>query len=274
MGVVTEQVAERVPSADGTLLNVVSAGDPTAVPVVALHGFALSHQVYGEQLATAAARGRHYVTPDLRGHGGSTLADNEPDPARWVEDLDAVLTHVGRPVVLLAWSYSGLVVGEYLATRGTDRVLGVLMAAAAVSVPPAVIDPDDDFVRLLPALISDDPAERDPADAEFLTLLTQEAMPAAHAAAITEGPARVVPALRRTMMSRQPDHTAAYAGAGVPIHVVQGAEDRLFLPDISRHTHDVLPGSTLSIVDGCGHAPFLEQPDRFDDELSVLLARI
>jgi non-heme chloroperoxidase len=264
----------RIRSADGTELHLVSAGDPEAVPVVALHGFSLSHYVFAEQLATAAARGRHVVAPDLRGHGDSGLDDTTPEPARWVEDLDAVLTHLGRPAVLLAWSYSGLIVGEYLARRGADRVLGVLMVAAAVSVPPAVVDPDDEFVPLLPGLLSDDASARAVADERFQRLLTRAPLSAEQDAALAAATGRVVPGLRRTMMSRPVDHTAAYAALRVPVHLVQGADDRLFAAAISRHTHSVVTGSTLSIVEECGHAPFLEYPDRFDEELAGLLARI
>lgn len=64
----------------------------------------------------------------------------------------------------------------------------------------------------------------------------------------------------QALMDR-PDQTQTLAGFARPALVLCGREDRLC--PIERHQlmHDLLPNSTLHIIDGAGHLPTLEQPD-------------
>ena len=60
----------------------------------------------------------------------------------------------------------------------------------------------------------------------------------------------------------RPDQSDTLRSLTVPTLVLCGREDRLC--PVSRHTlmHDLVPGSTLVILDGVGHLPTLERPDR------------
>jgi pimeloyl-ACP methyl ester carboxylesterase len=49
----------------------------------------------------------------------------------------------------------------------------------------------------------------------------------------------------------------------VPVLVITGAEDRITRPQESEEIAAALPDATLAIVDGAGHFPFIETPERY-----------
>ena len=53
------------------------------------------------------------------------------------------------------------------------------------------------------------------------------------------------------------------AGVTVPVLVVTGSEDRITRPEESEEIAAALPNATLEIVEGTGHFPFIEEPDRY-----------
>jgi pimeloyl-ACP methyl ester carboxylesterase len=53
------------------------------------------------------------------------------------------------------------------------------------------------------------------------------------------------------------------ADVNVPVLVITGAEDRITRPQESEEIAAALPDATLSIVEGAGHFPFIEAPERY-----------
>lgn len=70
------------------------------------------------------------------------------------------------------------------------------------------------------------------------------------------------------------DQTKTLSDANCPSLILCGREDRLC--PISRHElmHEIMPGSTLKIIDGAGHLPVLEQAEATNDALSQWLAQV
>jgi pimeloyl-ACP methyl ester carboxylesterase len=50
-------------------------------------------------------------------------------------------------------------------------------------------------------------------------------------------------------------------GITIPTTVVVGAEDRMTPVRLSQEIHELIPGSKLQIIDGCGHVPTIEKPE-------------
>ena len=65
------------------------------------------------------------------------------------------------------------------------------------------------------------------------------------------------------------DQTATLTGYDGPCLILCGAEDRLCPLERHQLMHDLMPQSTLVIVEGAGHLPVLEQPE----ETNAALAR-
>ncbi|MFX8316400.1 alpha/beta hydrolase, partial [Acinetobacter baumannii] len=80
------------------------------------------------------------------------------------------------------------------------------------------------------------------------------------------------PQTLRDMMGRPLDRDGLMAGLRLPTLVIQGAADGLCLMAAAAHTARTIPDARLSVFDGIGHAPFLEDPERFNTELAAFAA--
>lgn len=59
------------------------------------------------------------------------------------------------------------------------------------------------------------------------------------------------------------DVRAGLPGVKVPVLVMTGAQDRITRPEESEDIAAALPNATLAIVEGVGHFPFIESPERY-----------
>ena len=122
---------------DGIHLNVRETGNPQGRPVLFIHGFAQSHGSWTRQMdSVALQRDLRMIAFDLRGHGDSDkplTKEAYHDPKKWALDVQSVIraTGVQRPCVV-AWSYGGRVLNDYLSVFG-DAELGALNYVAATS---------------------------------------------------------------------------------------------------------------------------------------------
>src|SRR3954469_15908446 len=96
-------------------------------PLVLLHAFPLSSAMWLAQ-REGLANGWRVITPDLRGFGGSPMADDEPSLDVAADDVAALLDGLGLDRVVLG----GLSMGGYVAMaflrRHADRVGGLVLA--------------------------------------------------------------------------------------------------------------------------------------------------
>jgi pimeloyl-ACP methyl ester carboxylesterase len=63
-------------------------------------------------------------------------------------------------------------------------------------------------------------------------------------------------------------------GLEVPVLVAQGRADSVVLPALADHILAPCPTASPSWYDGVGHAPHLEEPERFDRELAAFARRV
>jgi len=102
-----QRVTYRTP--DGIVLVGEAHGDPTAPPVVMLHGGGQTRYAWGGTAAALAAAGRHVVNMDLRGHGDSGWApDGDYTLEAFVRDLIVVARELPHPPALVGASLGGL----------------------------------------------------------------------------------------------------------------------------------------------------------------------
>ncbi|MEK9137005.1 MAG: alpha/beta hydrolase, partial [Bacteroidota bacterium] len=94
----------------------VEVGSPSAMPVVFLHGFPFSHEMWKPQLAHVGKRYRA-IAYDIRGHGHSYIGDGQYTIEGHVDDLIGLLDHmrIDKPVIV------GLSMGGYIALRAMER---------------------------------------------------------------------------------------------------------------------------------------------------------
>ncbi len=102
-----QRVTYRTP--DGIVLVGEAHGDPTAPPVVMLHGGGQTRYAWGGTAAALGAAGRHVVNMDLRGHGDSGWApDADYSLEAFVRDLVHVARELPHPPAVVGASLGGL----------------------------------------------------------------------------------------------------------------------------------------------------------------------
>ena len=264
---------------DGISLSVAEGGQADGPPVILLHGFSQSNLCWHRQFSGDLARQCRLVAPDLRGHGGSDkpLASAAYGEGRlWADDLAAVIDGLAldRPV-LVAWSYAGAVVGDYLRHRGTSAIAGIVMVGAVARLGPAAVPLlGPDLLRNTPGLLSSDPWRNLVAARRFLRGTVAGAMTGDDHEIALATLMMVPPAVRRGLMGRSEDYADVLASLGLPVLVMTGTLDTMVRPAMAEHIAGIVPGARLSRFAGVGHAPFLEQPERFDREMVAFVAEV
>ena len=105
----------------GITLTADAWGDPTAPPVVLLHGGGQTRHAWGGAGTVFARAGYRSVSVDLRGHSDSDWSpDGDYDLQRFADDVIAVAQSFGRPPALVGASLGGLASMLALATVAED----------------------------------------------------------------------------------------------------------------------------------------------------------
>ncbi|WP_075936215.1 alpha/beta fold hydrolase [Halosegnis longus] len=263
-----------VSGGDNTDIRVDATGPADARRVVFLHGYSQSRLSWREQFDSRLAESYRLVAPDLRGHGRSGKPEDAYDEsALWAADLAAVFDSAGADApVVVAWSYGGLALLDYLAERGTDRVAGINLvgAVSAIGTESATERLGSEYIALMDGLTDTD-AERSIEAIEGLVRVCQAEPPSERELALMAGyNALCPPRVRDALRSRTVDHEALATSVDLPVLVTHGADDRVVDP-ATGELHAENPRAQHSVYRGVGHSPFLERPERFTRELLAFL---
>lgn len=260
----------------GTSLQVREWGDPGGPTVLFVHGWSQSDLCWQRQVAGPLAERTRMITFDLRGHGGSEKpADpgSYADPLLWAEDVAAVLDATGaeRPVVV-AWSYGGVVVTDYLRAYGAAEIAGVDLVGAAVLLrPPGFEHIGATFLEAAPLACSDDPTISVPAVMRFLRACTATPLDPATWDMVLASTMLTPPPVRAALLAREVDGDDVLSDLSVPVLVTHGEQDGIVRSSMAEHVLGRCPSARGSWYAGTGHMPFVEQPERFDGELASML---
>lgn len=267
-----------VKGAGGVELCVAEAGNPQGPAVLFVHGFCQSHQAWQRQLQSALGLDFRLVALDLRGHGRSGKPeDGYVDGRVWADDLHAVITalRLERPV-LVGWSYGGVVVIDYLRHYGQENVAGVHFVGALSRVGKPeffVADFAPDFLQIIPGLLSPEVAESHSAIAAFTSMLFHTAQAPAVQDEVRGYNQQVPHPARLGVGQRVEDGGDVLSALKLPVLVTHGLEDRVVLPESSRHIASLVKHAQLSRYPDVGHSPFWEDTARFNQELARFVER-
>lgn len=119
-----------IETSDGATLFFRSWG--TGRPVVFIHGWAVSSEIWQYQMAHLSARCR-CIAYDKRGHGRSSDPGRGYDFDGLAEDLDAVLDRLGiRDGVLVGHSMGPAEIVRYISRYGSDRISRLVLISSAL----------------------------------------------------------------------------------------------------------------------------------------------
>ncbi len=258
---------------DGTAIAYATAGDPAHPPIMLIHGWAQQFTCW-QALADRLADRFHLVALDLRGHGASGKPDDPAaytDTRLWGDDIAAVIAAEGlqRPT-LVGWSYGSRVIAAHLATHGAAHLAGVVLAGGILAIGAA----REDWMvgaaspGLDRDLYTEDLPRRLAATARFVDACTATPLPRQTYGALV-GANMLCPAhVRRALFGADIDLRPVYAAMTCPGLVIHGLADAVVTAQTGRAAAALMRRGQFLGYDGIGHAPFLEDPDRFATDLA------
>lgn len=263
--------AREVRGGDGLRLHVREWGDPQGPPIVFVHGWSQSQLCWSRQIAGALGEDFRLVTFDLRGHGMSEKplgAEHYSDARLWADDLAAVIEQVApdRPV-LVAWSYGGFVVTDYLRAYGEEGIAGVNLVGGAVLLAPGFDHIGPGFLENAGDACVPDLATNIAAIRRFLSVNTAQPLSADDSSTALSWNMAVPAEVRGALLARAIDADDVLSRTSLPVLVTHGRADAIVLPSMAEHVLDVCPTARASWYEDVGHMPFVEDPARFDREL-------
>ena len=263
----------------GLRLHVREWGDPHAPAIFLIHGWSQSHLSWTHQFDGGLANEYRLVALDNRGHGMSDKPLEEEhyvDARLWADDVAAVISALDleRPV-LVGWSYGGFIISDYVRAHGEDSIVGINYVAGALMLNENLHNIGPGFIDNAEGATAPDLPTNISAMRSFVRACTAEPMSAEEWETTLCFNIVVPPQVRRAMIfSRQIDSDDVLSGLTVPVLVTHGDQDTVVLPSMARHVLDVCPTAEASWYEGIGHAPFLEDPERFNRELADFVRRV
>lgn len=258
-----------VTAPDGLKLAVQETGNPDGPAIVFIHGLLGSRLNWEQQTSSPALQGYRLITYDMRGHGLSGKPDDAAayaDGRRYADDLAAVLEATGakRPV-LVGWSLGGLVMSDYLAAYGDTKIGGAVYVNAVIELNEKLITPHPEVYA---GLASDDLKTHLDALRTFLRLCFHTQPDAATMELLLTNAAMASWPMTRSIPTMTSAASEGLPKAQVPLLLLYGAKDQLVevQPSIDR-AKALNPKAQSKLYAESGHAPFLEEAARFNQDL-------
>ena len=248
----------------------------TGCPLIFIHGWCMSSMVWKYQFEGFSGFSDSFrlLAPDLRGHGRSLGISGHLDFDGFVRDLVDFFEALGlSKVVLVGWSMGAQIAIQSIAEL-SGRVAGMVLVSATPrftasdDYPHALSGKEAVGMRLkvqrntqralsgfYSRLFAEDELESHPAASEIKQLLSSIAVP---------DTAAVLDALDALAMT---DMRHLLASITIPTLIINGAHDRICLPQASGYLKAHIPGASQVLFPQCGHAPFLTQSERFNAEI-------
>jgi 3-oxoadipate enol-lactonase len=249
-------------------------GDRNAKVLVLVHAFPLGAGMWEGQLKAPPA-GWRVIAPDLRGFGGSTIADS--DDSASMDDYARDVIDLLNELDVHSAAIAGCSMGGY-ATLAVARQAPQLLHALVLIDTRTTADTSEGRAnrRGMLALL----------DREGPSGVARDMMPKLLGKTTLEQRQDLEPLVRRLvkqqsapalrggivrMMSR-PDSSLVLQHLTVPVLIIVGEEDVLTPPEESRKMAALNPQAQMVVLPRTGHLPNLEDPAAFNEALATFLA--
>lgn len=257
----------------GIDLHVRDVGSLEAPPIVLVHGWSQHHVSWLKQFESSLVDEFRLVAMDLRGHGQSErphALESYTTGSLWADDIAAIISSLQLiSPVLVASSYGGLVVGDYLRSYRDHAIGGVNLVCAAVGIGVSWFGSSigDDFVKYAPLATSEDQPTALKAIQDLVHLFFAKDV-SGDLRELAMGWSMLTPAVvREHLISRDENFLPDYAQVRKPLLVSYGTADKIVLPAMAEAIRQSCPNCHMSEYVGSGHFPFIEDSARFNREL-------
>jgi 3-oxoadipate enol-lactonase len=258
---------------NGIEIYYVDVGASDAPPIVLIHGFPLSNEMWTPQIEILEKRSR-VIAYDLRGHGMSGIGDGQYVLEFFVDDLVGLLDFLKiRKAV-----FCGLSMGGYIALRTAERS-PERITALILADTQAKADSNEAKLRRAAAIKS---VKANGVDAYAESFLKAVFAPQSFASRSDS-----VEKIRRIIQSNsslgicgallalasRTDTTEALSGIRVPTLILVGEHDALTPPSASQEMHSRIPNSEIHLISNAAHMSNLENSEEFNNHVLDFLDR-
>jgi len=252
----------------------VDAGISKAAPIVLIHGFPFSHEMWDPQIEALQKRFR-VIAYDLRGHGKSGVGDGQYMLEFFVDDLLGLLDHLRIERAVLC----GLSMGGYIALRAVERkperVRGLILADTQ-----AKADSNEAKLKRA-AAIKSVKAMGVNAYAEGFVKSVFAPQTLANNKAAVEKIRRIIEANSSLgicgallALASRTDTTESLPGIKAPTLILVGEHDALAPPSASQEMRNRIPNSEIHVIPNAAHMSNLENSEEFNKHLLDFLGRL
>lgn len=252
----------------------VDAGISKAAPIVLIHGFPFSHEMWDPQIEALQKRFR-VIAYDLRGHGKSGVGDGQYTLEFFVDDLLGLLDHLRIERAVLC----GLSMGGYIALRAVERkperVRGLILADTQ-----AKADSNEAKLKRA-AAIKSVKAMGVNAYAEGFVKSVFAPQTLANNKAAVEKIRRIIEANSSLgicgallALASRTDTTESLPGIKAPTLILVGEHDALTPPSASQEMRNRIPNSEIHVIPNAAHMSNLENSEEFNKHLLDFLGRL
>ncbi|WP_037312906.1 alpha/beta fold hydrolase [Amycolatopsis orientalis] len=247
----------------------------TGLPVVLVHGHPFNRTMWRPQAERFSREGYRVITADLRGYGETTVVPGKTGLDVFAKDIARLADRLGLGrFVLGGLSMGGQIVMEFHRTY-SERVAGLLLADTS---PQAETE---EGKRVRNAMADRVLAEglnpyADEVLAKMVSPENVRTMPdvAAHVLGMMRTTPREGAAAALRGRAERPDYRESLTKVAVPSLVVVGTEDEFTPVADAELMHELIPGSTLAVIEGAAHMPNLEREAEFNAVFARFLKEI
>lgn len=244
----------------------------TGRPLLLVHGWALHGGFFWPQLEALRQHFR-IVTPDLTGHGGSSGAPGPFTIQRLADDLHSLLERLGVSEVLaVGWSMGAMVLWDLMARHGAQRFAGLVV----VDMTPRVLNAGD-WQLGLAGYDADADAQLRSAMWRDWANHTASFAPRICARGLQKERHAIIERAANQMAANAPDAMAdlwasmvaqdyrtVLRSIRVPVLIAHGALSQLYPAETAEYLFAQIPDACRIAFPRSGHAPHLEEPERFN----------
>lgn len=219
-------------------------GDPANPPLLLLHG-GLGNADYFVNQIPAFSEQYYVITADSRGHGRSTMSEQQIGYALMASDVLALLDYLKLDAVnLVGWSDGGII-GLDIAIHHPDRL--IRLVAYGANYNPSGVNPDvatnERFNQYI-EMAAGDYARLSPNPDNFETFLNNIS----------------------NMWATEPNYTEEQMqGITVPTLILDGMQEEAIFPEHDLEMARLIPNADLVLMGGVGHFAMWEKTEDFND---------
>jgi non-heme chloroperoxidase len=239
-------------------------------PLVFIPGWLMTAEVWQEQIPYFSSRGWHVIAYDPRGQGFTTKTEGGNTYHQHAADLNAFLKKLKlEDPCLVGWSAGVSTLLDFMAASETvqpDKVVFVDGMPAGFKSTEFPWGKTMEQARAITINLQED---REKAIDKYVRSLFKETHPGWIFKDLIKGGLRtpMEAAISLYMDQFTGDRSSALARVSVPTLIVTIPENRL----AGEYMQSKIPGARLEVIEGAGHALFLDKPQAFNQILESFL---